>query len=132
MRNRAKCKKCGDIIESKSQNDMVSCSCGEISIDGGSEHFRCLAIDWSNFLRVADDGSEIEVKIADKEDKQEKERIDDDIKEDRISRSQLIKILEDHIRHSEGLPSYVKTSFVTYMDLDAVVSLIIGIIKAKD
>ena len=33
--NKAKCARCGDIIESKSQHDFVSCSCGAIYVDGG-------------------------------------------------------------------------------------------------
>lgn len=33
--NKARCKKCGDIIESKSKHDLVTCSCGTISVDGG-------------------------------------------------------------------------------------------------
>lgn len=62
-RNRAKCRKCEQVIESKSLHDFVECPCKEIYVDGGNEHFRAGAIDWSNFLRVDDDGNEIEVKV---------------------------------------------------------------------
>lgn len=34
---RAKCTKCGAIIESKSLHDYRSCECGAISVDGGNE-----------------------------------------------------------------------------------------------
>jgi len=34
--NRAKCKKCGDIIQSDNRHDFVQCKCGRISVDGGS------------------------------------------------------------------------------------------------
>lgn len=37
-RNRCKCNKCGDIIESKSVHDFVRCSCGACSTDGGLDY----------------------------------------------------------------------------------------------
>jgi len=40
LRNAAKCKKCGDIIESRSVHDWVSCSCGAIFVDGGHQYLR--------------------------------------------------------------------------------------------
>ncbi len=33
--NKIKCKKCGDVIESKNINYYKRCSCGAIVIDGG-------------------------------------------------------------------------------------------------
>lgn len=33
--NKIKCKKCGDIIESKNVHDYKTCSCGNCSVDGG-------------------------------------------------------------------------------------------------
>ena len=35
IRNRIKCKHCGDIIESISTHDFKFCSCGKVAIDGG-------------------------------------------------------------------------------------------------
>lgn len=40
IRNIAKCKKCGDIIESKHRHDYVECSCGAIFVDGGHDYIR--------------------------------------------------------------------------------------------
>lgn len=40
IRNRARCKKCGDIIESKYRHDFVECKCGSIFIDGGLDYMR--------------------------------------------------------------------------------------------
>jgi len=40
IRNRARCKKCGDIIESKYRHDFVTCTCGAISVDGGYDYLR--------------------------------------------------------------------------------------------
>ena len=38
--NKAKCSKCGDIIESKYRHDYVECSCGAIFVDGGLDYLR--------------------------------------------------------------------------------------------
>ena len=38
--NKARCRKCGDVIESKSVHDFVTCSCGAIFVDGGHEYCR--------------------------------------------------------------------------------------------
>ena len=40
LRNRAKCKLCGDTIESTHVHDFVSCSCGAVSVDGGRDYLR--------------------------------------------------------------------------------------------
>lgn len=40
VRNRAKCRKCGDVIESKFTHDFQSCKCGAIFIDGGNDYHR--------------------------------------------------------------------------------------------
>lgn len=38
--NIIKCKKCGDITESKSTNDYKRCSCGAVAIDGGKDYLK--------------------------------------------------------------------------------------------
>lgn len=40
IRNAIKCKKCGDIIESRYRHDFVTCSCGTVSVDGGKDYLR--------------------------------------------------------------------------------------------
>ena len=40
IRNAIQCKHCGDVIESKSVHDFVTCSCGTCSVDGGHEYLR--------------------------------------------------------------------------------------------
>ena len=40
IRNRIKCLKCGDIIESKYTHDWVQCSCGACFVDGGHDYMR--------------------------------------------------------------------------------------------
>ena len=43
--NKIKCKKCGDIIESKSTNDLKRCSCGAVAVDGGKEYLKRIGND---------------------------------------------------------------------------------------
>ena len=38
--NKIKCKKCGDIIESKSTNDYKKCFCGAVAVDGGKDYLK--------------------------------------------------------------------------------------------
>lgn len=40
VRNAAECARCGDVIESKYRHDFVSCSCGAIFVDGGTDYLR--------------------------------------------------------------------------------------------
>ena len=40
IENSAKCLKCGDKIVSKHRHDYVTCSCGNISVDGGLDYCR--------------------------------------------------------------------------------------------
>lgn len=40
MRNRAQCRKCKKIIESKHRHDFVGCDCGAIALDGGTDYVR--------------------------------------------------------------------------------------------
>ena len=39
-KNKAKCRKCGDIVESKHVHDFVACGCGAIFVDGGNQYWR--------------------------------------------------------------------------------------------
>ena len=40
IKNAIKCKRCGDIIESKYRHDFVTCTCGCCSVDGGHDYLR--------------------------------------------------------------------------------------------
>ena len=65
IRNRAKCKLCGDIIESEYRHDFVPCKCGEIFVDGGHDYIRCGANDLRNIIDMSEvvdeDTRELEV-----------------------------------------------------------------------
>mgnify|MGYP000642776699 CR=1 FL=1 len=38
--NQITCNSCGDTIFSAHRHDMVSCSCGEVAVDGGNSYLR--------------------------------------------------------------------------------------------
>ena len=40
IRNAIKCKHCGDVIESTYRHNLVTCSCGSCSVDGGLDYLR--------------------------------------------------------------------------------------------
>lgn len=42
LRNKVRCKKCGDIIESKTTHDHQICKCGAVHVDGGRQYTRVL------------------------------------------------------------------------------------------
>lgn len=40
IRNRIRCKKCLDVIESKFGHDFKYCKCGSVFVDGGTDYCR--------------------------------------------------------------------------------------------
>lgn len=38
--NAVRCLKCNDVIRSKNRHDYVTCSCGSVSVDGGSWYLK--------------------------------------------------------------------------------------------
>ena len=50
--NKIKCKKCGDIIDSKSVHDFKFCKCESVAVDGGHDYLRRLGEleDWEDML----------------------------------------------------------------------------------
>lgn len=54
-----KCLICGDIIESKSVHNLVSCKCESCHIDGGNEYLHFGGKDFSKILIIFDDGTEV-------------------------------------------------------------------------
>ena len=47
--NKIRCKRCGDVIESKSHYDLEKCSCGLCCVDGGKDYVR-------RVIRTTEDG----------------------------------------------------------------------------
>lgn len=124
MRNKAKCKLCLTIIESFHPTDLVNCKCGEIFVDGGSA-MKCGASNWNNFLRVDDEGNEIQIKL--KNDDQVKPLYNEKIS----TKKELISRIEDVIASIESLPNHAMSSPLTHWDYINLLQLIKDIFKAE-
>lgn len=124
MKNRAKCKLCGDIIESYHSTDFVPCKCGHISVDGGSA-MKCAAIDWNNFLRVDDKGNEIQVIIKD----ENKVKSEDEFVH-RPSKSELIKELDYLREFIDMMPEYSRHTAITHSDFSAFLTILSAILRS--
>lgn len=121
MKNRAKCKLCNSIIESFHQFDYAMCSCGEIAVDGGNA-MKCLAKDFKNFMRVDDVGNEIHVTV-----KESMELIPST----KLTRDDLMKMLDEMIKSYERLPTGAMTNPVNHYDLCAALILIQSILSER-
>ena len=40
IKNKIRCKTCGDIIESRTRHEFVRCKCGRCFVDGGTDYSR--------------------------------------------------------------------------------------------
>lgn len=128
MRNRAKCKLCGSILESFHKFDYVSCKCGEISISGGMDAYECSAKSFSNFLRVDENGNEIVVKVSDEATFPIEEKEEDYANP---SKERLIKMLDDLIQDIDKMPSAALQQPVTNYELQSVLVLLSAIVKSS-
>lgn len=115
-RNRAKCKLCGDILESFHMDDYVKCSCNEISICGGQDRYFCAANDWKNFVRVDDDDSEIIPMIVDKES---------------MSRKHVkLDMLRNMVETFKNLPDHERYKAITGQDFYSSLSLLLELFES--
>lgn len=142
MRNRAKCKLCNDIIESFHSHDFVFCKCKEIFVDGGTNCYRSGASDYSNFMRVDDEGLEIEVRVVDSADAMKKEENDSvhaipekqsnqDIPQSTLppTKEELLHMFDDFIKTYEDLPEQAMRLPINHYDHLSLMMLIRSIVK---
>ena len=125
MRNRAKCKLCGDILESFFPDDFVRCKCDEISIDGGPTSFKCYAKNWNNFLRVDDEGKEFPVKVKEKDSEEIDEKEFNIIKSN--SPGEAIEALRSLIKAYKDLPPVAMSASITHYDMYSALLLMLAI-----
>lgn len=135
MRNRAKCKLCQVIIESLAKNDIVTCKCGEISIQGGNEYYGAIAKDFANFLRVTDDGNEIVVQYIESKPKSissQSEASQESFPEpiERPTREQLLEMLEETLKGIERLPHHALYGPASHADFYSLGALVLSIFKS--
>lgn len=107
MKNRAKCKLCDSIIESFHSTDYVICKCGEIAVDKGPGMW-CFARNWSNFLRVDDNGNEIIVKVQGEE--------ASEAPKERPSKQDLVNMLIEMRKGYERLPQQALINPISHYD----------------
>jgi len=119
MKNRAKCKLCNSIIESFHQFDYVLCECGEIAVDGGNA-MKCYATDFTNFMRVDDQGNEIVVTVQDSS----------DLPTTKPTQKDLLKMLDEMIKSYERLPPKAMSNPVSNYDFCAALILIQSILES--
>lgn len=119
MKNRAKCRLCGSIIESCHPMDYVVCTCGEIELNGG-DAMLSRAGDYANFMRVDDLGNEISVQFVGKESKEAR----DDAQSSTApatSLPDLVMELERLLEYDEGFiekghnDTILRSELVSYM-----------------
>jgi hypothetical protein len=125
MRNRAKCKLCKNVIESFTLMDYVTCSCGEITIEGGNQKFLVYCRDFANFLRIDDQDNEVEVTV-----KQASEALQQPREESKpLSREQLIEEFSCLLENLNSLPPNAAHTPVTHSDLSSALSLVLTILR---
>jgi len=127
MRNRAKCKLCGDILESFHEHDYVCCKCGEISICGGNVKLECSAKDWTNFLRVDDQNHVIVPKVVQKD--EEKPAMD---VEKPLGYFDKLDMLKSMVGHFEDLPKHVMDAPINHYDFYSFALVVISLLEQLD
>jgi len=125
IRNRAKCKKCQSIIESFFPTDLVFCACREIAVEGG-EAMKCMANEWSNFLRVDDEGNEIIPTIREVKDSSVELEVPHRIH----NKSEILKVIDHLIDTLNDLPPHALATSLTQYDQLAMLTILGSILKA--
>jgi hypothetical protein len=131
MRNRAKCKNCGDIIESFHRYDYVYCQCNEIGISGGSDEYHVAAKDFGNFLRIDDDGNEVKVLVKDKVEIVQLNTVAD-FTRPKLSRFELLRMLDETRQKFESLPVEALYAPVSHADFCSLLLLLSAIFRSEN
>jgi len=100
--NKVKCRLCGDVIESTYRNDIKSCKCGEITVDGGTDYIRR---GWQT-----DRANIIELSEYEEEHKIPEEEI-------RLFQDHLRKKWLEEIKEIGGLEAYLKGLVMTLPEI---------------
>lgn len=129
MRNRAKCKLCEDVIESKHRHDYITCSCGEISVDGGNDYMHARFNNPENFICIDDEGNEIIPKM-----KEEKEESPSQTENARpllkVPRDELLDILDEMVKRIGNLPQHASLAPITHADFASLLMLLSSIFRS--
>ena len=111
--------------------DYVICECGEISVADG-DALRCAAKDWKNFIRVDDQGNEIFVKFchdtSDVDTMLCQSQVDTNLTQ-KLTRKDLIGMLDTMADNIEKLPREAMVSPITHYDHWALITLLSQILR---
>jgi len=133
MRNRAKCKLCKDVIESTHGHDYVTCNCGEISVDGGNNFYKCRAKNWINFIRIDDAENEIIIKTVDADQVSAVPEVLENISApSKPTREELLQMFDDFIKRLEELPPQALSTSISHYDWLSMMLLLSSIFRAGD
>lgn len=104
------------------------CSCGEISVYEG-EALKCAAKDYSNFVRVDENGNEIIVKVIDGNSQTNTDTIAEAPKP---TRTDMLDMLDEMIRNIEKMPSHAMQQPINHYDYLSLMLLLSSILRARD
>lgn len=128
MKNRAKCRLCSDIIESKEAHDHIICGCGEIAIEGGGQFFRQMAKKKENFIRLKDDNTELLVpdKVT-----TPTQTIIEELKMPTPTYEELFQILVDKSNAIEAMPDHAMHIAINHYDYGSLLLLLVALFKER-
>lgn len=127
MKNRAKCRKCGDIIESFHRYDYVYCKCKEIGISGGLDEYHVAANDFNNFLRIDDEGKEVAVMVQNDADEIQISTVNKT-----FSKKELIRMLDETRKKIDQLPMEALCLPITHADYATLLMLLVTIFQCEE
>lgn len=130
MRNRAKCKLCEAVVESRHVHDLVECGCGEISVDGGLEYFKCSAKNPENFLRVDDEDNIIVPKWVEREPGVVEEKLEKTA--DRLTNADHLSAVNSMIEAIERLPDHEMMKPITHYDYYSMLLLVREVLRSRE
>ena len=119
LQNKAKCKKCGQIIESKHRNDFVWCKCKSIAVDGGKDYLRRLG-DPENILELSVENDkkpkEKMLDLSEEEKIRIMKKIESLVKQSSIKKElkKSKKSLENYVENNGGVELVTKKFGVTF------------------
>jgi hypothetical protein len=126
LRNRAKCKLCNVTIETFLPNEFISCKCGEITI--GPDLY-AKATNFHNFLRIDDENNEKSVTYQQKE-KGEDSEVNKEEQAHKLTKDELIVMLDDMIKSYENLPQHAMLAPVSHADQLSLLMLVSSLFKS--
>lgn len=117
------------MIESKHRHDYITCSCGEISVDGGNDYMHARFNNPENFICIDDEGNEIIPKM--KEEKEESPSQTENARPlPKVPRDELLDILDEMVKRIGNLPQHASLAPITHADFASLLMLLSSIFRS--